>query len=91
MKKAHELLDDVKDEATFLTFAKALLKDREPHEGKTLDDVGFSGDWANNSISGYLEAAIAWAEDSNFGDNIKPESNAWKKAALFLYCGKIYE
>jgi hypothetical protein len=93
MKELHQVLEEVKDEYSFLAFAKALIADRAPHEGKAIDEVGFVEDWANNDISGFLESAVAWAEDSNFGINQKPElaTNKWKQFAVFLYCGKIYE
>lgn len=93
MKELHEILDEVKDEKSFLEFAKSLMKDRELHEGKPVDDVGFVGDWANNDIAGFLESAIAWAEDSDFGirQDSELETNKWKQFAVFLYCGKIYE
>jgi len=93
MKELHEILDEVKDEKSFLDFAKALMKDREVHEGKPIDEVGFAGDWANNDIAGFLESAIAWAEDSNFGitQDSDLKSNKWKQFAVFLCCGKIYE
>ncbi len=93
MREPHELLEEVKDEKSFLDFTKALLEDRESRERKATDDVGFSGDWANNSISGFLEGAIAWAEDSDFGVRQEPglETNKWKQFAVFLYCGKTYE
>ncbi len=93
MKELHEILDEVKDESSFLNFAKALMKDRENHKGKPVDEVGFAGDWANNDIAGFLESAIAWAEDSDFGirQDAELQSNKWKQFAVFLYCGKIYE
>ena len=93
MKELHEIIDEVKDEQSFLNFAKALMKDREAHESKPVDEVGLAGDWANNDISGFLEAAIAWAEDSDFGvrQDVELKSNKWKQFAVFLYCGKIYE
>ena len=93
MKELHEIINEVKDEKSFLDFAKALIKDRQAHEGKPVDELGFSGDWANNDISGFLESAVAWAEGSDFGVGQDPalQSNKWKQFAVFLYCGKIYE
>ena len=93
MREPHELLKEVEDEASFLLFVKSLITDREAHEGKPIDEVGFAGDWANNSISGFLEAAVAWAEDSNFGvrQDSELEFNKWKQFAVFLYCGKTHE
>ncbi|WP_228553562.1 hypothetical protein [Pseudoalteromonas sp. PPB1] len=93
MREPHEILDEVKDEESFLLFVKSLIADREPHEGKSKDEVSFTEDWANNSISGFLEAAVAWVEDSDFGIHQDSElrTNKWKQFAVFLYCGKIYE
>ncbi len=93
MREPHKLLDEVNDEKSFLLFVKSLISDREPHEGKPVDEVGFTDDWANNNISGFLEAAVAWAEDSEFGvsQDCELENNKWKQFAVFLYCGKIYE
>lgn len=80
----HDLLDQVNDDQTFLRFARALMTDR----ATSPDDTG----WQNNTIVGFLESAIAWAEDSDFGlsQGLQP-SNAWQQFAVFLYCGKIYE
>lgn len=93
MRNPFELLEEVVDEKSFLAFVKALIADREAHEGKPADEVGYSGDWANNSISGFLEAAVAWAEDSDFGlsQDSELKSNEWKRFAVFLYNGKTYE
>lgn len=93
MQELDHALEAVKDEGSFLAFVKALVADRERHEGKTIDEVGFVEDWANNSISSFLESAVSWAEDSNFGVNQESElaTNKWKQFAVFLYCGKIYE
>jgi len=93
MKELHQVLEEVKDETSFLIFVKALIADREPHEGRITDEVGFVEDWANNDISGFLESAVAWAESSDFGVKQRSElvENKWKQFAVFLYCGKIYE
>ncbi|XVN15726.1 hypothetical protein QZH46_07060 [Pseudomonas corrugata] len=77
----HDLLDQVNDSQTFLRFARALMA-----------DCADSMDWENNTIEGFLESAIAWAESSDFGisQGLQP-SNSWQQFAVFLYCGKIYE
>lgn len=67
METLNNLLENVKDEKYFLLFIKALMADREPCEGQPLNGVGLSNDWANNTISDFLEASVSWAEDSNFG------------------------
>lgn len=75
----HEHLDEVKDSATFLSFARALAAT------KTNDDG-----WGTPTIEAFLDGAISWAEDSGFGlsQGIAP-SNPWQQFAAFLYCGKI--
>jgi len=81
----HDLLDQVNDDQTFLCFARALMADRAATSPDGMD-------WQNNTIEGFLESAIAWAEDSDFGisQGLQP-SNSWQQFAVFLYCGKIYE
>ncbi len=46
----------------------------------------------NGSIESFLDAAHGWAIDSDFGKKqALDDENLWKKFAVFLYCGKIYE
>ncbi len=82
MSKPSKLLEEVKDEKSFLLFVKSLIKDRKSSDG-----------WENNTIDEFLESSVAWAEDSDFGINqdSELETNKWKQFAVFLYCGKIYE
>jgi len=89
-------LDKVIDEASFLEFARALQADKEDEDRKEKKNPsnpyshGYNG-WQNATIDGFLESAVAWAEDGNFGEALEPNANPWKKFALFLYGGKIYE
>ena len=93
----YELLDAVKDEATFLAFANALRRDRIDEETAELASPsspygpGANG-WENQTIGDFLGGAIAWAESTNVGltQGLDP-SNPWKRFADFLYCGKMYE
>jgi len=92
-----ELIDLVNDEKTFLKFVAELGKDREAEvKAQKLTPIDSFGrgqcGWENHTIENFLEAAQAWAEDSNFGESqgLK-EGSPWKKFAVFLYCGKIYE
>ena len=93
MKELDKILEGVEDEKSFLVFVRALIEDRRPHENKPTDEAGLIDDWVSNSISDFLESAVAWAEDSDFGISQEPElrKNKWKQFAIFLYCGKIYE
>jgi hypothetical protein len=93
----HEQLELVTDEESFLAFARALSLDRvaateaESRSGAPSFSSA-TGGWENTSIERFLQAAIAWAEDSQFGSSQGLGSeNPWKKFAVFLYCGKIYE
>jgi hypothetical protein len=82
MMQMNERLEAVNDEATFLAFVDALIADRQTN-GES---------WENNSIEGFLESASSWATDSNFGARQGlSQASLWKKFAVFLYCGKIYE
>jgi len=89
----HELLEQVIDEKSFLLFAKSLQADKEDESRKEkaspsgIYNRGHNG-WENADIEGFLESAIAFVEDSQAWSD---ESNHWKKFALFLYGGKIYE
>lgn len=78
----YEQLEAVRDEATFLEFVRALAADR----------LANAGAWENDSIADFLEASRRWAEDSEFGSTQGLSSaSPWKRFAVFLYCGKIYE
>jgi len=51
-----------------------------------------SAAWENTTIESFLEAAAAWARDSQFGQTQGLKTaNPWRVFATFLYCGKIYE
>ena len=91
------LLSAVSDQSSFLAFARALMADRE--RAAQIERGSSAGTdqreveaWQNVTIESFLEAAIAWAEDSRFGasQGLEPD-NPWKKFAVFLQCGKIYE
>lgn len=87
-----QLLEDVCDERTFLVFARALAADRRDAESREITADGFQGEWANQEISGFIESAVSWAEDSSFGvrPGPKPE-NSWTLFAKFLWAGRLYE
>lgn len=93
----HELLEKVADSNSFLEFVHALRADRldslvnEAAHPSSPYAASANG-WENLTIEAFLEGAASWAESTDFG--IKqgiPESNYWKRFAVFLYCGKIYE
>lgn len=91
------LLDAVKDESSFLVFARELVADREravaAERARPSSPYGSdAGGWENVRIETYLDAAIGWAEDTEFGktQGLSP-SNPWKQFATFLLVGSIYE
>jgi hypothetical protein len=93
----HEILERVADEASFLAFVDALRADRESEvaaqQSSGIDAFGRGPrGWENHTIEDFLAAAHAWAGDSHFGKVQGLEAaSPWKKFAVFLYCGKIYE
>lgn len=93
----HEQLERVTDQESFLAFVRALAQDRRSAAQAESKNAASpygpdAGGWENTSIESFLEAAIAWAEDSNFGLKQGLASvSPWRKFAVFLYYGKIYE
>jgi hypothetical protein len=80
----HEQLDTVTDDSSFRTFVRALIADRR--------NLQHRGEWENDTIEDFLEAALAWAEDADWGQRGQRDiPNPWQLFARFLYCGKIYE
>ncbi len=100
--KLIELEKNVNDEKSFLLFAKELVKDRglAVKNEKNSPSAPYgpdAGGWENTTIEHYLERAIAWAEDSEFGRRMgTPEfelkdTNEWRRFAAFLMAGIVYE
>ena len=94
--KLDDLLERVNDRESFLAFARALMNDREEEVRKEMESPsrpygpGLNG-WENGSIEAFLDAAIAWTEDSTGSAAELPEEPAWHSFARFLYAGKYYE
>ena len=100
--KLTELLSKVVDEASFLEFVHELAKDCEKaarkQKRKPAPPYGpGAGGWENVTIEDFLEAAAAWAEDSQFGRQMASpelelhEVSEWQRFAAFLSAGKAYE
>jgi len=85
--------DSVHDEKSFLDFVADLAEDRRLANHVNDGPYGAPRGWQNDTIVDFLESAMSWAQDSNFGrtQGITDETNAWRRLAVFLYCGKIYE
>jgi len=87
-----EALEAVADESSFVRFVELLVSDRQSADSLALTLDGFQGDWANQTIADFLEAASAWAKDSAFGGRPGPKpSNPWQLFATFLWAGRGYE
>jgi hypothetical protein len=85
-------LDAVVDESSFARFVALLVDDRRAADSLPLTIDSFRGEWANQSIASFLEAARSWALDSNFGERPGPKpSNPWRVFASFLWAGRGYE
>ncbi|WHI52744.1 hypothetical protein P3339_08270 [Microbulbifer sp. MLAF003] len=88
-----DLIEKVHDEKTFLQFLTALMKDREREiqiEKKSPSSPYSAGSlgWQNITIEGFLESAVAYAEDSEASNE---QGNAWLRAAQIIHAGKTYE
>ena len=90
-------LESVTDRESFFDFVRALIEDRKGEVAKeklgpSNSYVPGANGWENTTIEDYLEAALAWAEDTQMGQTQGlSEELSWKAIAIFLYCGKIYE
>jgi hypothetical protein len=91
-----EKLEAVVDRDSFLAFVKALAADREDEVAKEKEQpsspwgAGANG-WEHGTIEGFLDAAVACAEDSRGTPGEMTEKPSWKAFATFLYRGKYYE
>ena len=87
-----EVLEGVTDESSFVRFVELLAADRQSADSLALTVDGFQGEWANQTIADFLEAASAWAKDSAFGEQPGPKpGNPWQLFATFLWAGRGYE
>ena len=85
-------LEAVVDDPSFIRFVELLIADRQSADSLALTTDGFQGDWANQTIADFLEAASAWAADSAFGERPGPKpGNPWQLFATFLWAGRGYE
>jgi hypothetical protein len=91
-KRLFESLEAVKDEHSFLQFVDLLISNREAADTLASTVDGHQGEWANQTIASFLEAASAWANASAFGERPGPKSgNPWQLFATFLWAGRGYE
>lgn len=91
-----EMLEVIVDRDSFLVFVKALIVDRLDEVAKEKEKpspawVAGANGWEHGTIEGYLDAAVAWMEDSRGTAWELPTEPTWKSFATFLYRGKEYE
>ena len=83
----NEELENVKSLESLIRFIRLMAQDNVRDSNEAIRPFGEQEDWQNGSISDYLDAIAAWAEDSvsiaHFPD--------WKYIATLFYVGKIYE
>lgn len=94
MKSIEQLLDEVTDRESFLTFASALAAERRraeelERENPELYIVDGALGWMNGSIGQFIEHGLTRFEPAPGQEPI--ETPSWKNLAEFLYCGKIIE
>ena len=86
-----QAFQSVRDEVSLLDFLDLLATDAFVSETLPVDDDGRQGAWANQTISGFLAAAHAWAEDSSFGRYPGPKpGNPWQQFAMLLWAGRSH-
>ena len=89
-----EMLEEVVDRDSFLSFVRALAAERRAAERMEREEpvryqLGGALDWQNGDISAFLEAALHYFEATPLR---RPEEiPSWRMFAEFLYFGKIYE
>ena len=89
-----DLLEGVRDEASFVAFVEALGEDfarervLEASNPSALYGSGALG-WENDRIDTMLEAAARYATSTRNRGALDP--NPWHRCAEILYMGKIYE
>jgi hypothetical protein len=78
-KLLEDLIEEVKDERTFVAFLQALA-----------DDKRFDGsEWYYEDIDYFLQGSVAWAKASRDGiEDYKAPRNAWRRIADILYHGR---
>jgi len=90
-----ELVEAVKDEASFLIFLQAMADDfaldrkiekARPSPPYSPGPLG----WENGTIDTFLDAAVACSID-NKGRGIFNDNNVWRRCAEIIFTGKYYE
>ena len=91
-----DLVESVKDQATFISFVNALAEDFELE--LVLEAAGRSSlyspgklGWENGTIDEMLEAAAAWGSASSDAWLKSGDTNVWRRCAHILLAGKFYE
>ncbi|WP_206107749.1 hypothetical protein [Paludisphaera rhizosphaerae] len=89
-----ELLDQVHDLDTFLTFAYAFAEERRRVEdieaaNPEIYQWGGAEGWTNNCISLFIEGGCSHFDPRQDGTII--ETPTWKDLAKFLWCGQFME
>lgn len=92
--RPEDVIESVEDRSTFLKFARSVHAEQfarnhqDPGTPYGPDSMG----WENASIERFLEAALAWANDSDFGGPVGlSAANPWRLFAQFLRAGESYE
>jgi hypothetical protein len=70
MKNPLELRpDQVSDAASFLEFVRSLVNERRAMNAVGTESLSTTKEWESSTIEDFLDAAIRWAEDSDFGSD----------------------
>ncbi|WP_148715913.1 hypothetical protein [Chitinolyticbacter meiyuanensis] len=82
----YDQLQAVTDEASFLAFVAAL------HADRLVQEQGENTGWQAQGIAAFLEAALTWGETTQLGrtQGLR-DASPWKRCAMLLYSGKVYD
>jgi hypothetical protein len=88
----YTMCEQVSDATSLAHFIAALGVDRRLADELATTPDGFQGQWANQTIAGFLEASAAWAKDSRLTHEKATEpTSPWRAFARILWAGRGYE
>lgn len=85
------------DERSFVRLLQLMALDRQHEEQKELAAPGppyaaGARGWENGDVAAFLNAAAAWAEDTQHTSNLDAgPSDIWRRAAKIIVAGAFYE
>jgi hypothetical protein len=86
-----DLIEKVKDEASFLRFLRALIEDCERGErecGPHPHECAMQEHWQSHSTKDFLKSAEDWGSRGDFGEGVHHGEPMLRRIATMLYVGR---